>query len=67
MKNIPRQARREKVTVQKVCKCTNTTEIQTIESEQRNKYIKKLKEKGLSIRQISRLTGISKGLVERIS
>jgi transposase len=55
------------VTVQKVCKCTNTTEIQTIESEQRNKYIKKLKEKGLSIRQISRLTGISKGIVERIS
>ena len=53
--------------IQKVCKCTNTTEIQTIEIEQRNKYIKKLKEKGLSIRQISRLTGISKGLVERIS
>ena len=53
--------------IQKVCKCTNTTEIQTIEIEQRNKYIKKLKEKGLSIRQISRLTGISKEIVERIS
>ncbi len=64
---MPRQARREKGTVHKVCKCTNTTEIQILESEQRNKYIKKLKEKGLSIRQISRLTGIGKGIVERIS
>lgn len=53
--------------IQKVCKCTNTTEIQTIEIDKRNKYIIKLKEKGLSIRQISRLTGISKGIVERIN
>ncbi len=37
---MPRQARREKGTVQKVCKCTKTTEIQVIEIEQRNKHIK---------------------------
>jgi len=53
--------------IQKVCKYTNTTEIQTIEIDKRNKYIKKLKEKGLSIRRISRLTGIGKGIVERIN
>lgn len=29
----------------------------------RNKYLKELKEEGLSTRQISRLTGISRGIV----
>ena len=49
----------------KVCRCRNATEVQMMEAGQRNKCIAILKTKGLSIRQISRLTGIGKGIVER--
>lgn len=52
--------------IKKVSKCDNATEFQELPQEKRDKFIRKLKEKGLSIRQISRLTGISKGIVERI-
>lgn len=52
--------------IKKVSKCDNVTEFQELPQEKRDKFIKKLKEKGLSIRQISRLTGISKGIVEKI-
>ncbi|MCT4606622.1 MAG: transposase, partial [Marinisporobacter sp.] len=41
-------------------------EIQSFEKEKRNDIIKKCKEKGLSIRQIERLTGISFGVIRRI-
>jgi len=52
--------------IKKVSGCKNTTEFLLLNTMQRDKYIKKLKDKGLSIRQISRLTGVSKGIVERI-
>ena len=52
--------------IKRVSKCENATEFQVLEQSQRDKYIKKLKKSGLSIRQISRLTGVSKGIVERI-
>lgn len=52
--------------IKKVSKCDNATEFQELSQEQRDKLIKKLKQKGLSIRQISRLTWISKGMVEKI-
>ena len=52
--------------IKKVSKCDNATEFKELPQEKRDKFIKKLKEKGLSIRQISRLTGISKGVVEKI-
>ena len=42
------------------------TEIQTFEKQKRNAVIKKLKNRGLSIRQISRLTGISFGVIRGI-
>ena len=47
-------------------KCENATEFQALSQSYRDIYIKKFKQKGLSIRQISRLTGISKGIVEKI-
>ncbi len=47
-------------------KCENATEFQALEHKKREKYIRIFKEKGISIRQISRLTGITKGVVERI-
>ena len=52
--------------IKKISRCENTTEFQLIEQKQRDKYIKKLKQNGLSIRQISRLTGVSFAIVRKI-
>lgn len=44
----------------------NISEFQKLEKNTRNSFIKELKmTKGISIRQISRITGISKGIIER--
>lgn len=44
----------------------NISEFQKLEKTKRNNLIKELKmTKGISIRQISRITGISKGIIER--
>lgn len=48
----------------KIAKCKNATEFQQLDRSARNACIHKLHEKGLSIRQISRLTGVSKKVVE---
>ena len=52
--------------IKKVSKSDNATEFQELPQEKRDKFIKRLKENGLSIRQISRLTGISRSIVEKI-
>lgn len=45
----------------------NISDLQKLEKSRRNSYIRALKmTKGISIRQISRVTGISKGTIERI-
>ena len=44
----------------------STTQVQNFEQEKRDKIIKELKNRGLSIRQIERLTGISFGVIRRI-
>ena len=49
----------------KIAKCKNATEFQQLEPAKRNIYLHKLHENGMSIRQISRLTGITKRVVER--
>ena len=42
-------------------------ELQMIDVDKRNSYIKKLKEEyGLSIRQIERLTGIIRGIIQKL-
>ena len=46
-------------------KCTSVAEFQHIESTLKEKYIKKIHESGVSIRQIARLCGESKGIVEK--
>ncbi len=51
--------------IQKISKCDNSTEFQKLDPKLRDEYIAILKQSGLSIRQISRLTGINKGLVEK--
>ena len=51
--------------IKKVSNCENSAEFQKLDSISRDEYIASFKQNGLSIRQISRLTGISKGLVEK--
>lgn len=45
-----------------ISRCKNAIEFQQLDLEDRDKHLHKLKETGLSIRQISRLTGISFGV-----
>lgn len=49
----------------KIAKCENSSQFQQLETIKRDKYLKKLKEKGVSIRQLSRLTGISFSVVRK--
>ena len=49
----------------KITKCANTIDFQALEIKQRDKYLCKLKEQGLSVRQISRLTGVSYYLAQK--
>ena len=51
--------------IKTVSKCENSTEFQSLDSKLRDEYIAILKQNGLSIRQISRLTGISFGVVRK--
>ena len=51
------------VILRNVSNCGTAAEFQSLEIPQRNRFIRELKDKGLSIRQISRLTGISFGIV----
>ena len=46
--------------------CNNMSELQLLEITRRDECIKELRKHGLSIRQISRLTDISKGVIEKI-
>ena len=49
----------------KLCRCDNVSDFQTLDRKKQEKCIRIFHEKGASIRQISRLTGISKKLVEK--
>ncbi len=57
--------REAKETILKFSGCKDAAEFRTLDLPERYHYLKKLREAGLSIRQISRLTGVSKGIVER--
>ncbi len=46
-----------------VCKTSNLDDLQTIDRKTRDKYLDELKQKGLSVRRIARLTGINRGVV----
>lgn len=54
-----------RVLIRKITKCGNASEFQELDIAVRDKCLKKLREKGVSIRQLSRLTGISYGVVRR--
>lgn len=48
----------------KICKCKSISDFQKFDKVKRNLYIEKFYQQGLSIRQISRLTGLSRKVVE---
>ena len=50
--------------IYKLSKCKNISEFQLLDISERNLCIQKMHKNGMSIRQISRLTGISKKIVE---
>jgi len=52
--------------ITKEASCETATQFQALAIEDRDEALRKLKEAGASVRQVSRLTGISKGVVERI-
>ena len=54
-----------KARITKISGCDSTTAFQKLELSVKRKYLKEFKDAGISIRQINRLTGISKGIVER--
>jgi uncharacterized protein YdbL (DUF1318 family) len=49
--------------IKNVCNAPHCKEVQILERNKRNKYLKIIKENGLSTRQIARLTGISRGII----
>ena len=51
--------------IQKYSKCKNVAEFQSLDIKTRDKYLKKFRENGLSIRQISRMTGVSFNVVRK--
>ncbi len=52
--------------IESVANVKNPGDIQAYEKQKRNEVIKLLKRKGLSIRQIERLTGVSFGVIRGI-
>lgn len=51
--------------IRTLCNCSNVSEFQKMEQSKQINVIKELKEQGLSIRQVSRLTGVSFGVVRK--
>ena len=51
--------------IEKYSKCKNVAEFQALDIKARDKCLKKFRESGLSIRQISRLTGVSFNVVRK--
>ena len=54
------------VMIEKISHCKTLTEFQGLDEKKKQYFIKKIYDKGVSVRQLSRLTGTSKGKVERI-
>ncbi len=47
------------------CNCNSTADFQKLSTIVRNKYIVLLHQKGISVRQLNRLTGIPRGVIEK--
>ena len=55
-----------KIILKEVCGIGSSSELLGLDIIERNLFIKELRVRGLSIRQVSRVTGVSKGVIERI-
>lgn len=55
-----------KAVMREICKEDTAEGFQKFNAQVRSAYIKEFKESGMSIRQISRITGIGKGIVEKL-
>ena len=53
------------VIIEKTSHCKTITEFQNLEEKKKERFIKKIYDKGVSVRQLSRLTGTTKGMVEK--
>ena len=51
--------------IQEICG-VEARDLASMDTSKRYLYIKKICENGISIRQISRITGINKGIIERM-
>ncbi len=51
--------------IEQVSHCSSVSEFRELERSKRDAFVRQICEKGVSIRQLSRLTGISKGIIER--
>ena len=51
--------------IEKYSQCKTVSEFQKLDSKSRDEFIAVFKQNGLSIRQISRLTGVSFGIVRK--
>jgi putative transposase len=49
--------------IKKTCNLNQCSDVQRLERDKRNRYLRALKEKGLSTRQLARLTGISRSII----
>lgn len=51
--------------IEENCNCNTVTDFQKLSLSDRNKYLVLLHQKGLSIRQLNRLTGTPRGIIQR--
>jgi putative transposase len=51
--------------IKATCQCNNAAEFQALSREKRDSCLAQLKEQGLTVRQIERLTGINRGVVQK--
>ncbi len=52
--------------IKETCNVEATTDVAELSTIQRNQYVRLCKEKGVSARQLNRLTGIPRGIIDRI-
>ncbi len=49
--------------IKKTCSVSQCSDVQNLEKDKRDRFLKALKDEGLSTRQLARLTGISRGII----
>ena len=64
---MPRLTEKQATTeMRRITKCASSAEFQSLPKDKKEKLIAKMKARGLSIRQISRLTGETYYLIQKI-